>query len=411
MQLSKYMKPMESLTISCPLNTITISQTLITEVSLNKWADKYIIGLTGNIGTGKSVVRRMLEHLGAYGIDADALAHRAIARDAPGYDAVLETFGSYVLDSNQQIDRARLGRLVFGDAIALKKLEDIIHPLVLQAINLIIRRSTQKVIVIEAIKLLESDLHTYCDSIWVSTAPVETQLERLIKTRKMSEQEAQKRIEAQPSQDAKISAADVVIHNDGTFEETWQQVVKGWQSCFSDGSTQNKVLEDEPIRGEFSVLRGGPRQAGEIAELLNRLNTQKNNYTHEQIMAAFGEKAFLLLRSGNKMTGIIGWQVENLVSRTTDIYLDPALPPATALPILVREMERASNDLQSEASLIFAPKSLAKHDALWRSMGYEQRTMQSLGVLAWQDAAKESMPPDTLLLFKQLRQERILRPI
>jgi dephospho-CoA kinase len=65
---------------------------------LSRWPGKYVIGLTGNIATGKSVVRKMLEHLGAYGIDADALSHRAIAKGAPGYDLTVKTFGEWILD-------------------------------------------------------------------------------------------------------------------------------------------------------------------------------------------------------------------------------------------------------------------------------------------------------------------------
>src|SRR5512136_646616 len=107
---------------------------------LSKWPGKFVIGLTGNIATGKSVVRRMLEHLGAYGIDADALAHRAIAKGAPGYDKVIETFGRYLLTSEDQIDREKLGRLVFGDTEALTTLEGITHPLVIQAVDLLIKR-------------------------------------------------------------------------------------------------------------------------------------------------------------------------------------------------------------------------------------------------------------------------------
>jgi hypothetical protein len=76
---------------------------------MSAWPGKYVIGLTGNIATGKSVVRKMLEHLGAYGIDADALGHRAIAKDAPGYQAVLNTFGKWILAPDEQIDRAKLG--------------------------------------------------------------------------------------------------------------------------------------------------------------------------------------------------------------------------------------------------------------------------------------------------------------
>jgi len=153
---------------------------------VSNWPGKYVIGLTGNIATGKSVVRRMLEHLGAYTIDADALSHRVIAKGAPGYQPVLNTFGTWLLDKDGQIDRNKLGRLVFADAQALQQLEDIIHPYVGQAIDILVRRAGQRVIVIEAIKLLESGLRNLCDSIWVTDAPQHVQIERLIRKRAMS---------------------------------------------------------------------------------------------------------------------------------------------------------------------------------------------------------------------------------
>ncbi len=135
---------------------------------MSKWTGKLVIGLTGNIGTGKSVVRRMLEHLGAFGIDADALAHRATAKGAPGYKKVVTQFGQSILKEDGEIDRKKLGRLVFSDPEALKILENIVHPLVIQAVDYIIKHVKHKVIVIEAIKLLESDIKESCDSIWVS---------------------------------------------------------------------------------------------------------------------------------------------------------------------------------------------------------------------------------------------------
>ena len=147
---------------------------------MSAWPGKYVIGLTGNIATGKSVVRKMLEHLGAYGIDADALSHRAISRSAPGYKKVVETFGKWIVAQDGEIDRAKLSRLVFPDPEAMRVLEGIIHPLVRDAIDILVRRSKHKVIVIEAIKLLEGDLHTYCDSIWVSDASQDAQILRLI---------------------------------------------------------------------------------------------------------------------------------------------------------------------------------------------------------------------------------------
>src|SRR5215208_831246 len=112
-------------------------------VFVSNWPGKYVIGLTGNIATGKSVVRRMLEHLGAYTIDADALSHRVISKGAPGYQPVLDKFGTWLLDKDGQIDRAKLGRLAFADGEALVQLEDIIHPYVGQAVDILVKRATQ----------------------------------------------------------------------------------------------------------------------------------------------------------------------------------------------------------------------------------------------------------------------------
>src|SRR3990172_4566988 len=179
------------------------------ESTLSKWEGKYVIGLTGNIGTGKSVVRRMLEHLGAYGIDADALAQRTYARGAPGYKPVIDQFGKWIVNHDGEIDRSRLGRLVFSDPQALAVLEGIVHPLVDQAIDFLVKRSTQNVIVIEAIKLLEAGLDKKCDSIWVAYAPKDVQLARLTVRRRMTKADAFQRIEAQPPQEMKAEAAKI----------------------------------------------------------------------------------------------------------------------------------------------------------------------------------------------------------
>jgi dephospho-CoA kinase len=111
------------------------------------------------------------------------------------------------------------------------------------------------------------------------------------------------------------------------------------------------------------------------------------------------------------LVGLVGWQVENLVARTTDLFIESSLPVERALKILVTEVERASQDLQCEASLFFLPPRVADHESIWQGLGYSRRTPQTLGVQAWRDAAIESQPPNTILLFKQLRQDRVLRPI
>ncbi|PWH12769.1 MAG: dephospho-CoA kinase [Anaerolineae bacterium] len=374
-----------------------------------KWPEKYIIGLTGNIATGKSVVRKMLEHLGAYGIDADALSHRAIAKGAPGYQAAVDAFGKWILSPDGEIDRLKLGRLVFSDTEAMARLEDIIHPLVSQAIDVMVKRASQKVIVIEAIKLLESELRNVCDTIWVVNAPEELQVQRLIEKRGMTRDEALQRIHFQSAQHQKLAAAHVVIHNTGSFEQTWQNVAAAWKKISSHSDTLQVAVK--PADSEFSVVRGRPRDSASIADLVTRLSGGTKAISADDVMAAFGEKAFLLLQLNGQNVGVAGWQVENLVARTTEFFIDPSVPLEAGLKTLITEVERASGELQCEASLLFLPPNLAALQGTWKQLGYEPRTPQSLGVQAWSDAAIESAQPNTTLFFKQLRQDRVLRPI
>jgi dephospho-CoA kinase len=375
---------------------------------MSAWPGKFAIGLTGNIATGKSVVRKMLEHLGAYGIDADALAHRTFAPGAPGYEPVVELFGKWILAEDGQIDRARLGKVVFTDPEALDRLEAVVHPLVGQAVDILVRRSKQPVVVIEAIKLLESELGSHCDSLWVTYAPVEVQLARLRSKRGMKEEAARQRILAQPSQEKKIAAANVVIRNYTTFDDTWRQVYTAWETLFP-----GLEAAPEPVRegGKLVVRRARPRQAAEIAAFLNAMGDGSRRLKREDIMAAFGEKAFLLLLQDEKLLGLVGWEVENLVARTDEITISPELPFEGALRLLMDEVERASKELQCEASLLFLPPALARQESVWRALGYEPRTVESLNVSAWQEAAVESMPAGAVMLFKQLRKDRVLRPV
>jgi dephospho-CoA kinase len=379
---------------------------------VSNWPGKYVIGLTGNIATGKSVVRRMLEHLGAYTIDADALAHRVIARGAPGYKPVLERFGTWILGEDGQINRTKLGRLVFTDPQALAQLEAVVHPYVGQAVDLLSRRASQNVIVIEAIKLLESDLRRHCDSIWVTDAPQEVQVERLMRKRGMSREDALQRIVSQPAQMQKLAAASIIVNNTGSYEDLWKQVSEAWKKTVPAPETGPETLITvKPAVGTFSLQRGKPRDSEKIADLLTRLSKGRRTLNREQVMEAFGDKAFLLLQMGDELVGIAGWQVENLVARTTDLYLDPKTAVDKALPLLLSEVEKASTDLQCEASLVFPPMELVGFDSVWKHIGYERRSPDTLGVQAWTDAALESMPQGPALFFKQLRTDRVLRPI
>ena len=380
---------------------------------MSSWPDKYVIGLTGNIATGKSVVRKMLEHLGVYGIDADALAHRAIMKGAPGYQATIDAFGRWILGDDDQIDRSKLGKIVFTDLEAMAALEEIVHPMVRQAIDVLVRRASQRVIVIEAIKLLETDLHTLCDQIWVTQATPQKQLARLVRKRKMTSEDAQQRINAQSPARDKLKFADVAIENSGTFEETWNQVSKAWKSIpkVAVDAPPTEKSAAPPSPKQLTVKRATPNQAGQIAVFITEQSSGKRRMTRTDVMEAFGEKAFLLLLAGSDLVGILGWQVENLITRVDDVILKENVLSAQNIKLLVETIEKASSELQSEAALLFLPPVIAKLEKVWSSLGYQSLAVEDLSVRAWQNAAEESILPGMTLFFKRLREHRILRPM
>ena len=370
---------------------------------MSAWSGKYVIGLTGNIATGKSVVRKMLEHLGAFGIDADALAHRTIASGAPGFQPVLEAFGEGILDSSGEIERSKLAQVVFHDKDALARLELIIHPLVREAIDALINRSEHKVIVLEAIKLIESGLTKKCDCLWVSTAPQKLQLARLIKNRGLSEMNATQRIELQPPQSDKIAAADIVIYNDDSFENTWSQVRKAWLGLFE--KPRNKKPSPEVYKmGNIKVLRYLPDQCGEISGLISQLSDGEVNPTPQDIMAAFTEKTFLVMKFGDNPAGVAGWNDKNLVAISDEVHLGVDLPIPNPLYEFVRAIDSISERHQCEISLLYLTDKLAHHFAGLTPLGYKVQNPEDLEIQAWREIAISFQSPDTVMFSKQLQQ-------
>jgi dephospho-CoA kinase len=189
----------------------------------------YLIGLTGNIATGKTTVCGVLRKLGAHVIDADALVHQLLAGGQPVYRQVVAEFGMGIVGQDGQIDRARLGRIVFADATALRRLEAIVHPAVDALVQKKIAASTAAVIVVDAVKLIESGLSQRCNAVWVVTAPEEQQFLRLTTKRGMTPDDAWQRIRAQSPQIDKVRHSDVVIDNSGSEADTEAQVRQAWQ--------------------------------------------------------------------------------------------------------------------------------------------------------------------------------------
>lgn len=191
----------------------------------------FLIGLTGNIATGKSLVAQMLAELGARVIDADRVAQAMMLPGGPAYDGVVETFGADILseaDDGGTIDRAKLGAIVFRDPAALRRLEQIVHPATVAAVNRLIAATEEQVVVVEAIKLIEAGMHRRYEALWVVTAPREVQIARLMATRGLSEAEAALRIDAQPPQTEKAALADLVIVNDGSLADLRLKVEAAW---------------------------------------------------------------------------------------------------------------------------------------------------------------------------------------
>lgn len=379
----------------------------------SRWPDKTVIGITGNIATGKSVVRRMLEHLGVFGIDADGLAHRAMSPGAPAYQPILDTFGKWILDSEERIDRDRLGNVVFADPEALARLEEITHPIVRDVIDLLIRRSKQKVIAIEAIKLIESGLADDCDAIWVVDAPESVQLQRLMQLRKITEPAARLRMSAQPPQADKIARATVVIDNGGGYESTFEQVQERLNALVGE---PEPVPEPVPVPvaapGEvgITIKRGSPKQAEAIATFFNK--HQGTSLTRTDVMHSFGQKAYMLAYAAEELIGIGGYLIENLIARTNTFLLAPDIPVRETVNALIEAIEGAANALQVEISLVFLPDKTP--DAVRTAVlakGYEKQAIGELRVPDWREAAQESAQPDSYLVVKRMREDRVLRPI
>jgi dephospho-CoA kinase len=188
----------------------------------------FVIGLTGNIATGKSEVGRLVSGLGARLIDADRVAHTVMQPGGPAYDPIVEAFGPAILTADGQIDRTILGSIVFRDPAAMQRLEAIVHPPTLARVERHIAAAKESVVVVEAIKLIEAGMYHAYDALWVVTAPRSVQIERLVSKRGMSESEATLRVDAQPPQAEKAALADVVIVNDGTVDELRQKVEAAW---------------------------------------------------------------------------------------------------------------------------------------------------------------------------------------
>ncbi len=192
--------------------------------------ERIIVGLTGNIATGKSAVVQLAVEQGALALDADKVVHEILATDPAVQQKIAAVFGAEVCLPDGRIDRAALGRIVFANPQALRDLEAIVHPAVRLLLAQRIAAATAPVVMIEAIKLLESPLREMCRQVWVTHCTYERQLQRLMICRGMDEATAVARINAQSSATWKIAQADVVIDTNGLMSDTARQFNAAWSA-------------------------------------------------------------------------------------------------------------------------------------------------------------------------------------
>jgi dephospho-CoA kinase len=195
-----------------------------------------IIGLTGGIGSGKSTAAKILSEFGAKVIDADKVAHEVFNPGTEGLQKVVETFGERVLNSKGEIDRKKLGEIVFNDPSALDTLNNIIHP---RAYDLTKSRLEEfrnqgiEVVILEVILLIEAGWDHLADEIWVTIASEDTVVERLQESRGLTKEEILTRIHAQTPNEERKKHADIIIENDGSYQELKIKLSELWK-CIKD---------------------------------------------------------------------------------------------------------------------------------------------------------------------------------
>ena len=193
-----------------------------------------LIGLTGGIGSGKSEVARMLAGLGAAVVDADAIAREVVEPGEPALARLVDAFGPGILAPDGRLDRRRLGRLVFGDQEARRRLESIVHPAIrartTERIARLLQEGLHPAVVWDVPLLFEVGAEGMVDEVWVVTAPRATRLARLKRRDPdLTPEELERRMAAQIPLEEKVARADVVIDNGGDLESTRRQVEAAWR--------------------------------------------------------------------------------------------------------------------------------------------------------------------------------------
>jgi dephospho-CoA kinase len=388
-------------------------------------SDKYVIGLTGNIATGKSLVLRMLKELGAATLDADNLVHVLMRRGSPLYDKIVAEFGRYILDEDFEIDRGKLGNIVFADPQALAHLEGITHPVIRREVKDWIVDSKASVVAVEAIKLIESGMADDCDAVWVVTSPQETQLKRLMTKRNMSQSQAMLRIEAQSSQEEKAACADAVIENSGDVTLTWKAVNSQFAAIPRVAApppapepaapAPKPIPPGEPVPPELleqlQIRRAKRGDLAAMATLITQATNGKMSPDETAMMESLFSKGYLVAQSEDQLLGLVGFRTENLIAGIDGFLVRSSDLWPTVGKSLLKAVEGEAAQLSCEVALLYVlPETGPVSMKFFEKNGYEKKKSEDL-IKMWREAAEDFYVEGSVLMVKQLLERRIMTPL
>lgn len=386
--------------------------------------NKYIIGLTGNIATGKSLVLRMLKEVGTDTLDADDLVHILMRRGSSLYDRIVAEFGRYILDEDFEIDRGKLGNIVFCDPQALVHLESITHPTVKREVERWIVKSEADVVAVEAIKLIEAGMADNCDAVWVVIASEDVQLDRLMTKRKMTGPQAMLRIEAQPPQEEKVARADVVIDNSGDVVITWKTVQRHFSAIPRAAARQPEppsipepvpIPPAEPVPPEalkqLQVRRAKRDDLAAMAALMAQATNGAMAPDETEMMESLFSKGYFVVQLGEHLLGMVGLRTENLIAGIDDFLVRSSDLWPSVGEALLNGVEAEANTLSCEVALLYArPETGPVARTFFEKHGYQRQAAEDL-IKMWREAAEDYRTEGSLLMVKQLLERRIMTPI
>lgn len=407
------------------------------EAEVIAFENKVIVGLTGNIATGKSAVMRLAGMHDALTLDADKIVHEIMNTDTEMQAALAVAFGSEVRRANGRIDRRALGKIVFNDPEALKDLERMIHPEVHRCIAEQIQASDADVVFVEAIKLLDGKLRDLCHQIWVTRCSPQRQLERLRVCRGMDTQEAAARIKQQGPQAEKVALADTVIDTEGYMRDTEVQFEMAWRRLPDPASAETKTLSLRPRSGlqkqTDSAANGTAAPSGKTAPPLTQVDVPENVLVRRakpsdipgillliqratdgavkmkrgDLLLALSERGYLIGQEETTISTVMGFSIDSQVARIDAVYIYPEAQVTVTGTAVLAEVEQSAFHHMCEIILVFLPTNAPGWmQQIFTTAQYETAVP---GTLArnWQEAIAESQPENTTCLFKILRDTRL----